>query len=235
MTNTCTHWVICKRKKCFTLVYSWTNTTTDTVTGMSVSQGWTHISRFIELPWLQFVYNAALLRSLSAMMLILLCLILFPSPCLHFCLTLERLINVWARALNSDSFASLLYLFAFWWSSHTSVHWWKEFLISWNLFRRIKGGKCGEQPENTDVDSIEWQMKNEWESYTWVCCTFPVKCQVPYISGRTHWTTRNLTPKTIICSIFWGWNRPMMCMTTEQKKDRNGKEILNRPRFCSTV
>lgn len=86
-------------------------------------------------------------------------------------LPLEWLIKVCAVLLFSNSSASLLYLFTFRWGSHTSVCW-ERILISCNFpvltCMRVKCGSM--RQEDTDVVSLGWQMKNECEIDTWVCC-----------------------------------------------------------------
>lgn len=82
-----------------------------------------------------FMHNAAPLRRLSSMMLILFCMNLshsFPFIFMFVSLPLERLIKVCDVFLFSDSSALLLYLFTFWWGSHTSVCW-EGILISCNF------------------------------------------------------------------------------------------------------
>lgn len=124
-------------------------------------------------------------------------------------------------ALSSDSSASLLYLFTFWWGSHTSVCW-RGILISCNFpAPTCTGVKCGKQQENTDVDSIVWQMKNGCEFDTRVCCIlcciFPIKSQVPYISGGEVVPTEEYL-------VFILWleleSKSMVWATIEQSNDR---------------
>lgn len=115
--------------------------------------------------------------------------------------SLERLIKV--RAM-------LLYLFTLWWGSHTSVCC-EGILISCNFpALACTAVKCGKRQEDTDVDSMEWQMKNGCEIDTRVCCIlrciFLIKCRVPYVSGGHVVPTEESECKSIICFSFCGWN-----------------------------
>lgn len=90
-----------------------------------------------------------------------------------FCLIL-MLVSLLPGAINqglcfapsSDSSVLLLYLFTFWWGSHRPTYVCGE--RNFNFFYNFPalmwiGGMCGEQREDADVDSIEWQMKNGCE------------------------------------------------------------------------
>lgn len=132
----------------------------------------------------------------------------FPSfSCLSLS-SLERLIKVCLLALPP-----LPRRFIYSPSPGAHIHLYVEggILISGNFPPHCMGEKWGERQENTDVGSIEWQMKNGCEIDTRVQCiffytVFPIKCQVAYISGEHIVPGEESECKSIICFSFRGWN-----------------------------
>lgn len=159
------------------------------------THGWTliHIPSTVvivgNLCKMQLLWNISLPWCLS-----LFCMNVFHSFPLNFHVCLlppgEWLIKVCALLLVLTLPNQCFYLFIFRWGSHASVCW-EGILISCNFPAQTSMiVKWRQQQENTDVNSIEWQMKNECEIDTRGLLCFMLYIS-PQMSSLLHiWRTQ---------------------------------------------